>query len=181
MENSVRYTYLWLFCFTGSHSVQGKILWRKEMAIHSSILAWRIPWTEESVGYNPWDHKESDTTEQVMFSLFTLANPLVWDTIWASGREPSCQSRRHKRHGFSPWVGKIPWRRKWQPTPVFFPGESHGQRGLAGVVHRYKVWDTIEVTACREAMLSQPEGWVLLTSSGRGQGWFHSAQDNHTQ
>ena len=31
-----------------------------------------------------------------------------------------------------PWVGKIPWRREWQPTPVFSPGESHGQRSLAG-------------------------------------------------
>ena len=31
-----------------------------------------------------------------------------------------------------PWVGKIPWRRKWLPTPAFFPGESHGQRSLAG-------------------------------------------------
>ena len=34
--------------------------------------------------------------------------------------------------GFDPWVGSIPWRRKWQPTPVFFPGESHGLRGLVG-------------------------------------------------
>ena len=37
-----------------------------------------------------------------------------------------------KRHGFDPWVGKVPWRRSWPPTPVFLPGESHGQRGLAG-------------------------------------------------
>ena len=36
------------------------------------------------------------------------------------------------RQGFSPWVGKIPWRRTWQPTPVFLPGESLGQRSLAG-------------------------------------------------
>jgi len=36
------------------------------------------------------------------------------------------------RHGFDPWVGKIPWRRAWQPTLVLFPGESHGQRSLAG-------------------------------------------------
>ena len=36
------------------------------------------------------------------------------------------------RHGFHPWVGKICWRRAWQPTPVFLPRESHGQRGLAG-------------------------------------------------
>ena len=32
----------------------------------------------------------------------------------------------------SPWVGKVPWRRAWQPTPIFLPGESHGQRSLAG-------------------------------------------------
>ena len=36
------------------------------------------------------------------------------------------------RPEFNPWVGKIPWRRKWQPTPVFWPGKSHGQRSLAG-------------------------------------------------
>ena len=35
-------------------------------------------------------------------------------------------------HGFDPWVGKIPWKRKWQLTPVSLPGESHGQRSLAG-------------------------------------------------
>ena len=38
--------------------------------------------------------------------------------------------------GFNPWVRKIPWRRKWQPTPVFSPGESHGQRNLVG----YSPW-----------------------------------------
>ena len=42
------------------------------------------------------------------------------------------QCRRHKRHRFDPWVGKTPWRRAWQPTPVFLPGESHGQRSLVG-------------------------------------------------
>ena len=50
----------------------------------------------------------------------------------ASGKEPSCQCRRHKICEFDPWVGKIPWRRKWQPTPVFLPEEFHGQRSLAG-------------------------------------------------
>ena len=47
-----------------------------------------------------------------------------------SGKELTCQCSRHKRHGFDPWVRKIPWRRAWQPTPVFLPGESHGQRSL---------------------------------------------------
>ena len=50
----------------------------------------------------------------------------------ASGKEPACQCRRHKRCRFDPWVRKIPWRRAWQPTPVFLPGESHGQRSLVG-------------------------------------------------
>ena len=42
----------------------------------------------------------------------------------ASGKEPASQCRRRKRHRFNPWVGKIPWGRAWQPTPVFLPGES---------------------------------------------------------
>ena len=52
---------------------------------------------------------------------------------WLSGKEPTCQCRRRR---FYPWAGKTPWRRKWQPTPVFLPGESHGQRSLAG----YSPW-----------------------------------------
>ena len=47
----------------------------------------------------------------------------------ATGKEPICQCRGHKRQ-FNPWVGKVPWRSKWQPTPIFLPGESHGQRSL---------------------------------------------------
>ena len=49
-----------------------------------------------------------------------------------SGKESACQCRRHKRLVYNPWVGKIPWRRRWHPTPVFLPGESHGQRSLVG-------------------------------------------------
>ena len=45
--------------------------------------------------------------------------------------------RRCRRCGFDPWVGKIPWRRKWQPIPVLLPGESHAGRSLAG----YSPWD----------------------------------------
>ena len=43
-----------------------------------------------------------------------------------SGKEHACKCRRQRRPGFHPWVRKIPWRRAWQPTPVFLPGESHG-------------------------------------------------------
>ena len=48
---------------------------------------------------------------------------------------PACP-RRHQRHRFDRWVGKIPWKRKWQPTPVFLPGKSHGLWSLAG----YSLW-----------------------------------------
>ena len=65
----------------------------------------------------------------------------------ASGKEPNCQCRRHKRRGFDPWVRKIPWSRKWQPTPVFLTGKSHGQRSLAGYSPQdCKELDTTEVT-----------------------------------
>ena len=50
----------------------------------------------------------------------------------ASGKEPACVCRRNKRSGVNRWVGKIPLRRAWQPTPVFLPGESLGQMSLAG-------------------------------------------------
>ena len=47
-----------------------------------------------------------------------------------SGMESACQCRRHRRRGFDPWIGKIPWRRKGQPIPVFLPGKSHGQLSI---------------------------------------------------
>ena len=48
------------------------------------------------------------------------------------GKEPDSQCRRLERLGFNPWVGKIPWMRARQPTPVFLPEQSHGQMSLAG-------------------------------------------------
>ena len=47
-----------------------------------------------------------------------------------------CTKRQCRRCQFDPWVRKIPWRRKWQPPPVFLPGKPHGQRSLAG----YSPW-----------------------------------------
>ena len=47
-------------------------------------------------------------------------------------QESACQRRVWRRRRFEPWVGKIPWRKAWQPTPVFLPGESQGQRSLEG-------------------------------------------------
>ena len=66
------------------------------------------------------------------------------------GKESACQSRRHWRLGFDPWVKSIPRRRKWQPTPVFLPGKFHGQRSLVD----YIPW------GCKEAdRLSTHKHW----------------------
>ena len=54
---------------------------------------------------------------------------------WCSGKESTCQCRRHKRHGLDPCVQKIPWSRKWQPTPVSLLGK-HAQRSQVG----YSPW-----------------------------------------
>ena len=59
---------------------------------------------------------------------------------------------RHKRCRFNPWVGKIPWRRAWQPTPVFLPGESHGQRSLA----RYSPWVAKSQTRLKQLSVRSP-------------------------
>ena len=59
---------------------------------------------------------------------------------WHIGKESVCQCKRYWRHGFDCWIGKFPWRRKWQPTLVFLSGKSHGQRSLVG----YSLWDCAE-------------------------------------
>ena len=64
-----------------------------------------------------------------------------WLPRWFGGKEPTCQCSWCERRGFDPWVRKIPWRRKWQPSPVFLPGKSHRQRSLMG----YSPWDHYRV------------------------------------
>ena len=61
--------------------------------------------------------------------LYIIVLTFVGFPWWFSGKESTCQCRRCM---FDPWVGKNPWRKKFQPTPVFLPGKSHGQRRLAG-------------------------------------------------
>ena len=68
-----------------------------------------------------------------MHTIFKYNILMRTGLLWClSGKEFAFQCRRHKRWRLEPWVRKIPWKRKWQPTPVFLPGKSHGQRGLVG-------------------------------------------------
>ena len=61
-------------------------------------------------------------------------------------KESACHCRRYRRCRFDPWVRKIPWRRKWQPTTVVLPGKSHGQRSLVG----YGPRDFKELNMCKQ-------------------------------
>ena len=63
---------------------------------------------------------------------------------WLSGGEPVCQCERCRTCGFYPWVGKIPWRRKWQPTAVFLPGESPWTEEPGGLQFMGSQRDTTE-------------------------------------
>ena len=73
-----------------------------------------------------------------------------------SGKESACQCRRH---GFNPWVRKIPWRRKWQPTLVFLPGKSHGQRRLEG----YSPWGRKQLDITEQSSTHVPVPLVSLS------------------
>ena len=113
----------------------------KEMATHSSILAWRIPleggaWWATIHGVAKSRTRLSDFTHSVFepgikMGLITYIGLLL--PLGTSGKEPALPCRRQE---FDSWARKITWRRAWQFTPVFLPGESHGQRNLAG----YSPW-----------------------------------------
>ena len=111
---------------------------------------------------SPWGCKESDmtATELTIPLCVYMVFPLSIDSFtevslayasWlgfpggTNGKDPTCKCRRRNRCRFDPWVGKIPWRREQQPTPVFLPGESHGQRSLVSYSPRgCKESDTTE-------------------------------------
>ena len=74
---------------------------------------------------------------------------------WLSGKESACQCRRHR---FNPWVGKIPWRRKWQPSPVFLPGNSIDRGAWWATVRGVAESDTTEQLSTHACI---PKHWSL--------------------
>ena len=119
---------------TGLRSLYQEDLLEEEIATHSGILAWEIPWTEEPGGLQSMGPQRVGHTERLLLTP-SLASQ------WLSGEE----SAFHTGDSFDPWVGKIPWRKTWQPIPVFLPGKFHGQRSLAG----YSPW------GCKESSVTE--------------------------
>ena len=126
-----------------------KIPWRRKWQPTPVFLPGEYHGHRSLVGYSPWDHKELNTTEHIYWSLYCLwyiniylYNILKYKYIyreiqisinnyiemglpwWLSGKESACNAGDNM---FNPWSAKIPWRMKWEPTPVFLPGKSHGQ------------------------------------------------------
>ena len=81
------------------------------------------------------------------YILFSI-NTYIRRRSWWLRQERSCVQCR--KHWFDPWIGKIPWRRGWHPTPIILPGESPGQKSLAG----YSLW------GCKESDTTE---WLTLT------------------
>ena len=111
----------------------GKIPWSRKWQPTPVFLPGEFHGQRSLAGCSPWGHKESDTRELQILLLSSLRLPCASD-----GKRVCLQ---FGRPGLNPWVGKIPWRRKWQPTPVFLPGESHRQRNLVG----YNPWGPKEL------------------------------------
>ena len=110
----------------------GKIPWRRAWQPTPAFLPGESRGQRSLGGYSPWGRKESDTTEHACTEALDF-NSKLFDGDFpsgAKGKESTCQCKRHERHGFDPWVGKIPWSRKWQPAPVFLPGKHGGQSSL---------------------------------------------------
>ena len=110
-----------------------KIPWRRKQQPTPIFLSGEFHGQRSLVDYSPWGSQRVGHTEWLTQTYIS------WN-IWACqvgtvSKKPAANAVCG-RLGFNPCVGKIPWRRKWQLTPVFLPGKSHGQRNLVG----YSSW-----------------------------------------
>ena len=89
-------------------------------------------------------------------SLFRFTDKLEWTLIHPGGSAGYRNCLQDRRSGFNPWVRKIPWRRAWQPTPVFLPGVSHGQRSLVG----FSTWSHKELDMTKQLTVQYFSVWL---------------------
>ena len=114
-----------ILCITGSNQ---SVLQNQLFARHkcSALISLMLKF------YSFWSHHFSIWANHVPLhniSWFVLLYLLYRFPWWLSGKVSVCQCMKCR---FNSWVGKISWKRKWQPTPVFLPGKSHWQRSLVG-------------------------------------------------
>ena len=108
---------------------------KSESEIAQSCPTLATPWTAarqapRSMGFSRREYWSgvplpSPNTHTTVYKTDNQQEPTVGFPGGASGKDPACQCRRHKRSRFDLWAREISWRRKWQHTPVFLPGDSH--------------------------------------------------------
>ena len=117
-------------------------------------------------GNESFFHCDLAAAQNIKLSLFLLfIHPFSLSCTLQMGfssgtncKELACQCTTLKRHAFDPWVGKIPWRRAWQPILVFLLGEFHGQRTLVG----YSPWSHKELDMIKQLpLLIQKDGSLI--------------------
>ena len=122
----------------------------ESMATHSSILVWRIP-----MDSGAWQSAVHGVTKNRTW--LSDQKCMHW-WLRLSGKESGSQCRRYR---FDPWIQKIAWRRKWQPTPVLLPRQFHGQRSLVG----YSPWGRQEFDTMEH--WAQPIIWINVEKHER--------------
>ena len=162
-------------CFQIALSHLGQLLLSQKLPFWNCHIK---PWHQRTEDFStPWRHYVSQSRD------FALLSSRVWLEAEAPAQPVStCQISTHLSSpwtslvaqmvkcpptmwetGFNPWVRKISWRRKWQPSPVFLPGKSHGQRSLVGYSPwGRKEWDRTErLHFTLQALSWMPLPWGL--------------------
>ena len=112
------------FVFLGYQLLQPQ-LWvvkKEAKGIHYGALSWVWRLLARQPSFNPSESYVCFMSNVQGFQGFPGGR----------GKESTCKCRRWKRSGFCPWIGKIPWKRKWQTTSIFLPEKFNGQRSLVG-------------------------------------------------
>ena len=130
---------------TGFDPWVGKTACRRTWQPTPVFLPGESPWTEESGTWtylfreHNWTRNKHHVLPLWLLHFLHCAIAFIKNSLFWMGspgnavvKNPPANAGEARDSGFDPWVGKIPWRRKWQHTPVFLPGKSHGQRSLDG-------------------------------------------------
>ena len=145
-------------CLSGPHRRMGLVARRTNHAIKGVKISVPSPDLQGSQGTGGWI--------RCQWSINWLWLCIEGLPRGYKGKGSACPCRRHKRCEFDPWARKLPWRRKWQPTPVFLSGKFHGQRSLADYCSGCcKELDMTErLSTCNEASIKTQNDGVWRTS-----------------